>query len=94
MTARQFAQYDNDHPDVWEMFERFALEAARAGHVHYSADAVLHRVRWECGVVKRFGTWKCNNNLTAFYARKFHRLHPKHSGFFRLRASMADQEAA
>lgn len=93
MTARHFAEYDLAYPDVWEMFERFALDAIAAGHRTYSADAVLHRVRWECGVVKR-DTWKCNNNLTAWYARKFHRLHPRHAGFFRLRASVADQEAA
>lgn len=89
-SARDFAQYDNDHPEVWEMFERFALDAHRSGHATYSADAVLHRVRWECGVVRRSATWKCNNNLTAYYARKFHAAHPILRGFFRTRASVAD----
>ena len=89
-TARDFAQYDNDHPEIWEMFERFAHDVIRAGFTEYSADAILHRVRWECGVVRKSATWKCNNNLTPWYARKFHAQYPQHRGLFRLRASMAD----
>lgn len=88
---RRFAEYDAENPDIWRLFVRFAFEAIRAGHQHYSADAVLHRVRWETSVAARGGDFKCNNNWTAYYARKFHRLYPQHKGFFRLRASKADE---
>lgn len=31
-TVENFEKYDEDHPDVWIMFERYALVAALAGH--------------------------------------------------------------
>jgi hypothetical protein len=74
------------------MFVRFTFEAIEADKKHYSADAVLHRVRWETSVRERSGELKCNNNHTAYLAREFHRRFPEHRGFFRLRRSKADEE--
>jgi hypothetical protein len=89
--AARFAEIDAANPEVWRLFERFTFELIRRGFGHYSADAVLHRVRWETASALEDGcTFKINNNWSAFYARKFHDRHPKHDGFFRLRASMAD----
>lgn len=87
-----FAQFDREHPEVWRLFERFTLDLIARGWSHYSADAVLHRVRWEtdAGAEPGSETFKINNNWTAHYARKFRRAHPAHAGFFRLRRSQAD----
>ena len=89
--AARFAMIDAANPQVWRLFERFTFELIRRGFRHYSADAVLHRVRWETATaIADQSTFKINNNWSAFYARKFRDLHPKHAEFFRLRASMAD----
>lgn len=75
------------HPEVWELFERFALEAARS-RSHFGVGAVWERMRWETAVNPRYadhGEYKLNNNFRAFYARRFMRLHPEHEGFFRTR---------
>ncbi len=42
-----FERFDRAHPDVWALFVRFAEELRASGRHHYSADALLHRIRWE-----------------------------------------------
>lgn len=92
--AERFAAFDEQHPEVWDYFCRFTFELVRAGHLHNSADAVLHRVRWETAVGGGFAggeAFKINNNYSAYYARKFHETYPEYQGFFRTRKSRADQ---
>ena len=73
--------------EVVALFERFALEAVRSGVERYSADAVLHRIRWFCAVEKGVRDFKCNNNWTAQLARWFMSVHPLYDGFFETRSS-------
>lgn len=91
---RKFAEYDAENAHVWAAFERFTFEAIDAGLKHYSADAVLHRVRWETAVAERGGEFKANNNFTSFYSRKWAKTHPEFADFFRRRRSKADGEMA
>lgn len=88
---RKFAEHHAANPTMWLHFERFTLEAIRAGLDHYSADAVLHRVRWFT-TVDEGGTFKCNNIWTPFYSRLWAQTHPEHAAFFRRRKSRADKE--
>jgi hypothetical protein len=90
--AARFAAVDAANPQMWALFERFTFEMIRRGFRHYSARAVIHRVRWETAVPLVDGTseFKINNNWSPFYARKFHQLYPQHDGFFRNRISRAD----
>jgi hypothetical protein len=76
------------HPEVWTLFERFALEAASTGRRRFGVAAVWERLRWETAVNPDYashGEWKLNNNYRAFYARRFMRAHPEHAGFFATR---------
>lgn len=76
--------------DVAAAFERFAFEVISMGFEHYSADAVLHRVRWHFTIEKGVRTFKCNNNWTAKLARWFIARHPHRADFFALRRSKED----
>lgn len=87
---RRFAEFDGLNPVVWTLFQRFTNELVLAGFEHYSADAVLHRVRWETAIGMGDRGFKINNNFTPYYARKYHQKYPARAGFFRLRQSMAD----
>ena len=80
-----FLKFHGQNPRVWGLFEEFALECVRKGFKHYSADAIMHRVRWETDVVTEGDTFKVNNNYVTYYARMFHTNHPEHSTFFKLR---------
>lgn len=83
---RQFEEFHAKNPRVWELFEKFTLQLITAGRKHYSADAVLHRVRWETALTTYADDgFKINNNHAAYYARKFMREWPMYNAFFRIR---------
>ena len=83
---REFVAFDADNPRVWELFVRFAREALAARRERFSADAILHRIRWFSNVETTADTgFKVNDHFSAFYARKFVRMFPEHSSFFELR---------
>lgn len=81
-----FRAWLSENPHVWSLFVRFSLQAIAAGHQHYSADAICHRIRWHVDVdtVDKTG-FKLNNNHVAYLARRFEQKYPQHAGFFRMR---------
>lgn len=86
----EFEKFDEANPFVWELFVKFTMELIRAGRTRYSADSILHRIRWETAVKTTDETFKINNNFSAFYARKFMSVFTMYDGFFELRKSKAD----
>ncbi len=84
--VRAFVKFDKEHPQVWVFFVRFTKNRINAGMKHYSADAIMHRVRWETDAGNTGQhQFKINNNHVAFYARKFMAMYPQSAGFFRTR---------
>lgn len=71
--------------DVAVLFDRLALEIIKLGHKRYSADAILHRIRWHYHIEKGDLDFKCNNNWTSKLSRWFLARHPTHSQFFEIR---------
>lgn len=63
-------------PDVCVLFEKLALQVAKAGHSRYSADAVLHRIRWYEHIDKGNREFKLNDHWTAPLSRWFLARHP------------------
>ncbi len=82
-----FMEHHRANPAVWSLFERFALEAARAGRKHFGAKAVFERMRWhiEFETKDSLADWKLNNNYTSRYARMFAERHPEHADLFQFR---------
>ena len=71
-------EYPADIPrEVCDLFEKLALQVNTAGHLHYSADAVLHRIRWEYQIERGDKDFTCNNNWTSTLARWFLARHPR-----------------
>ena len=82
----RFAAFDAAHPEIWALFVRFAREARDAGRIRFSADAILHRIRWECDVnERRDGGFKCNDQYAGRYARKLIAEDESFADFFELR---------
>lgn len=77
--------------DVCNLFEELTLSLIRTGHDHYSARAVLHRIRWHHHVDIGNRDFKCNNNWTPDLARWFHRRYPLYKDFFFTRTSSRHQ---
>lgn len=93
---RAFNKFHTRNPRVWELFERYAMQIVDSGQEHYSAAAVVHRIRWHMDVETSHPEAeddehcestevKLNNNFIPHYARMFHTLRPELDGFFRNR---------
>ena len=82
----RFDAFDAEHPEVYRLFCQLVGDLMAAGRTKYSADAILHRIRWEFDVNrKRDKTFKINDHFTSRYARKWQRDHLEHQGFFETR---------
>ena len=77
-------------PDVAALFEQIALDIHAKGWNRYSADAVLHQVRWHRHFTYNDRGFKANNNWTSLLARWFLEKHPDKRGFFELRERIHD----
>lgn len=91
-----FQDFHEANPGVYRLFDRFTRQLLTRGVSRYSADAILHRIRWETAITTG-DEFKINNNFSAYYARLWLRNNPEHSGFFvlrSLRAETATDEAA
>lgn len=88
-----FEEFHRANPHVYEAFKRFAREA-QGKVARYSADAILHRIRWFSTIETNDPAWKLNDHWSAFYARKLLKDDPSFAGFFELRKAAADRKAA
>lgn len=92
---REFMEFDLANPEVWSLFCHFAQEALDAGHARLSADAILHRIRWETSVVTRGGRgYRINDHHSCSYARKYERCFPMRAGVFEMRKRRGVKEVA
>lgn len=78
-------EWCKENPHVYPLFERFALEAARTGRLHYSAKTIVERMRWHLDIETTGDAFKINNDFPAIFARWFHARHAGFDGFFRTR---------
>ena len=86
--------YPHEIPrEVCELFEKLALRVQGMGFVRYSADALLHQIRWHEQIERGNRDFKINNNHAAVLARWFLKRHPDMAGFFELRRSQNDEPA-
>ena len=81
------------HPDVWDKFVRYTFERIAAGYKHYSAAAIIQRIRWDTPAGGNGDEqFKINNNYAPFYARRFARLFPAHAQFFETRVQTSTKK--
>jgi len=85
--ADQFAAFDQAHPEVYAAFAMFAAQMRSRGYAHYSADGIMHIVRYHAAVnpERDGGGFKINNNFVALYARKLVAADPSFATFFAFR---------
>mgnify|MGYP000894168120 CR=1 FL=1 len=48
--AERFAEFDAAHPEVYAAFAKFAAQMRARGYTHYSADGIMHIVRYHAAV--------------------------------------------
>lgn len=81
----RFAEYHEAHPEVYELFKRFALQLWDAGRRRTGAKMIAERIRWEKALVTSPGEFKLNNSFVSRFARMLLAERPDLDGFFEFR---------
>jgi len=89
---QQWWEWHKENPHVYEMFERFALEAYNTGRENFSHWLIMNRIRWETAIVTTGDDFKIRNDFIAYYARLFMVHHPQCRGFFRTKKMKEETE--
>lgn len=80
----KFERYHAENPDIWNQFKEATFALIKVGRQHFSADAILHSIRFNTAL--RGGTdFKLNNNYSSMYSRMFTSNFPEHRDFFEQR---------
>ena len=70
------------NPHIWQLFERFTMEAIARGATRLSGWLIVNRIRWETSVVTQGDDFKISNDFVALYVRLWRALHPAHAHVF------------
>lgn len=81
---KAFLSHHNAHPEIYELFTKWALQAARK-RPRYSARSIFHRMRWESDIEEVDTGFKLDAGWISHYARLFMKDHPEHSTLFEKR---------
>ncbi len=72
------------NPEVFRMFERYALEMVLKGR-RFGINLLRERVRWDCIYNYEGEDFKFCNSFSPYVARELLRLHPELADFMRFR---------
>ena len=81
----RFARFVRENPDIVNEFERRALRLIAVGRDHFSADAILHAIRFDTALATKGDVFAINNDFSSRLARWFAERHPEHAAFFSTR---------
>lgn len=83
---KNFLHFNTKYPQVYLLFEKFAMQLIHAGKTKLGSKMIIERIRWEIETgSKDEEGFKINNNYTAYYSRWFIRNHPEYSDYFDFR---------
>ena len=91
--AKEFVTYFQENPEMWDMYQRFGLEAAKT-RKRFGIGMIAERIRWE-SMIHGTGEYKVQSNFRAFYARLLLWKYPlKFDGLFQFKRIPIDGEAS
>jgi hypothetical protein len=89
-----FSAYHKAHPEIYEEFKRRVSQLWNSGKRHYSADGILHVIRFHTALTgKPRDSYKINNNFSSFYVRLWQKEHPERADFFETRAQKSIRQS-
>ena len=89
-----FETFDNNNPHIYQAFEKYTLDLIKSGHKHSSAWLVINRMRWDSAIKTTTDLdYKIPNDFIGIYARRFHKRHPNHGEFFKVKKTKYDLDA-
>ena len=85
-----FWEWHKANPGVWQLFERFSLQAIAHGRTRISHWLIINRIRWETAILTTGEDFKISNDYIAFYARLWIAKHPEHKGLFQIKRMIGE----
>jgi hypothetical protein len=92
--VKKFLAFHSDNREVFNLFERFSLEAKSAGRTRFSHWMVANRIRWFTTIETSGRDFKLSNDYIALYARMVVAKHPELENFFLLKEMKPNRVAA
>lgn len=91
----KFDEFDRQHPDVYDLFKKFAWQLRNAGRDRGGAKSIMERIRWELATTSspEKDGFKINNNFTSRYARKLIEDDPSFGDFFETRRLSTNRDS-
>jgi hypothetical protein len=77
----KFEAYHRKTPEIWIAFKDLTFQLIKAGRTHFSADAILHTIRFNTAL-RGSKEIKIDNNYSSMYSRMFTSNYPEHKDFF------------
>ena len=84
---RQFLEYHERNPHVYERFEDLAKEYLNKRRSTLSIALLTERIRWEENISTNEKDYKLSNNHRAYYARMFMENNPNYGNCFITKAT-------
>jgi hypothetical protein len=81
----------SENPNVFTLFEKYAIDAIKAGRKRFGGQMIVERIRWYSTVETKGDDYKIRNEFVAFLTRMFEERNPEYKGFFYMKRSKADQ---
>lgn len=88
---QHWLDFHRDNPHVYELFERFAVEAFSKGK-KVGARNIWEKIRWELAIETNSEDWKLNDHFVPYESRLAMLRNPQLAGFFERRDARFDTD--
>lgn len=85
-TLRDFKQYHQEHPQIYQGFKELAFRMKRTGRSHYSSKMIINVLRWETDIRAEGECFKICDRYQSIYGRLLAYHYPEFEEFFSFRA--------
>lgn len=82
----KFEDFHAANPLVYELVKKYTHDVIATGRQSFSMTSIFERIRWYTNIETTGEEFKINQNYIPYYSRMFMADHPKHDGFFSIRA--------
>lgn len=82
--------WHNNNPVIWELFEKFTLQAISLNRKKISHWLIINRIRWETSVMTTGNEFKISNDFIAFYARYWKEKYPEYDYIFNVKKMIGE----
>jgi hypothetical protein len=83
----EFIAYHQEHPNIYDLFKKYAYQLKGAGRERFSSRAIIERIRWDMNIEWTSTEFKIKDHIIPCYARLLMDQDPGFVGFFARRIS-------